>query len=477
MIDLTRLARAPEHPALPVERLRRECAPDSFRFETTEELEATRDIIGQDRALRAIQLGLEMDSPGYNIFLAGFVGTGRNTTIRQVLQRLDHNRRAPDDLCYVYNFAKPEEPAAHAPSSFLLAAFVMVFSAATFAEFVGRIPKCAGEAIYVEAGFGWTWLKLATGGLVVFSAAVAAAAISVGCAGYVAELVGLPLKLLTVLVVLAMGVIAAWGVQESVTFAGILTVIEILGLVVIVVAGIWAEPAMFTRIGTALPDLGDGAAFQGVIAAGLIAFFAFIGFDDVVNLAEETPEPRRTMPLAIVISLALVTVIYFLVAFVAVQTVPVGELAASVAPIGLLFERLTGLSPVAITLIAIFATANGIVIQLIMASRVLYGLFSGRPGLLGQLGQVDPRTRTPLKATIVVTAVVVAFAVLVPLDRLAETTSQIILVVFALVNVALVLVKAREATPPDGIFRVPMAVPVVGAVTCLALLFAPLLVG
>ncbi|HMB68509.1 MAG TPA: ATP-binding protein, partial [bacterium] len=112
MIDLTRLARAPEHPALPVERLRRECAPDSFRFETTEELEASQDIIGQERALRAIKLGLEMDSPGYNIFLAGFVGTGRNTTIRQVLQRLDRNRRAPDDLCYVYNFAKPEEPAA-----------------------------------------------------------------------------------------------------------------------------------------------------------------------------------------------------------------------------------------------------------------------------------------------------------------------------------------------------------------------------
>jgi ATP-dependent Lon protease len=112
MTNPSRLTRAPEHPALSPDSLRRTCPAESFEFESTAELEASRDIIGQERALRAIALGLEMDSPGYNIFLAGFVGTGRNTTIRQVLKRLDRSRSAPDDLCYVFNFAKPEEPVA-----------------------------------------------------------------------------------------------------------------------------------------------------------------------------------------------------------------------------------------------------------------------------------------------------------------------------------------------------------------------------
>jgi ATP-dependent Lon protease len=107
-----KLAKAAPSPAIPAEKLRWRCDAESFDFETTDELEPSREIIGQDRALRAISLGLDMDSPGYNIFLSGFVGTGRNTTIRQVLQTLDRGKSTPDDLCYVYGFAKPEEPVA-----------------------------------------------------------------------------------------------------------------------------------------------------------------------------------------------------------------------------------------------------------------------------------------------------------------------------------------------------------------------------
>lgn len=365
----------------------------------------------------------------------------------------------------------------HAPSAFLFSAFVVVFSAASFAEFVCRIPRCAGEAVYVEAGFQAPWMKVMTGLLVVASAIVAAATISLGCAGYLGELVPLPILVIVVGVVASMGLVAAWGIRESVTFAAVLTVIEIAGLLVVIGAGALADPAMFTRLADAFPAPDDLPALDGVLGASLIAFFAFIGFNDMVNLAEETAEPKRIMPLAITVTLVLVTVIYFLVVFVAVQTVPADELAASRAPVGLLFERLTGLSPLAITLIAIFATANGIVIQIIMASRVVYGLFDGMPGMLGTLGRVSPRTQTPLNATVAVTAVVAVFAVAVPLDFLTEWTSRVLLVVFALVCTALVLVKRRETAPPEGIFRVPMAVPVIGATTCLFLLVAPLVAG
>ncbi|MFK5979202.1 MAG: amino acid permease [Rhizobiaceae bacterium] len=377
---------------------------------------------------------------------------------------------------YVLIGTAAEKAGDFAPSSFLLAAFVMAFSAASFAEFSGRIPQSAGEAVYVGAAFNQNWLTLATGLFIIFSATIAGAAISIGCAGYVATIVPLPQSVIVAVIVILMGLLAARGIEESVMFAGILTVIEILGLVVIIVSGYLNEPDMFSRLPSAIPSLGDSAALTGVFAASLIAFFAFIGFDDVVNLVEETHNPKHTMPWAIVISLVAVTVIYFLVVFVAVQTVPSEELAKSSAPIGLLFERLTGISPLGITLIAIVATLNGVVIEIVMASRVIYGL--GKKGHLpGRLSRVNPNTQTPLNATILITVIMLAAAILVPLDFLVTTTSQIILAVFALVNLALVVVKLRGDPVPEGIFTVPIIMPIIGVITCIFMLLGPLFIG
>jgi len=364
----------------------------------------------------------------------------------------------------------------YAPASFLLAALVMAFSAASFAEFSGRIPQSAGEAVYVDAGFGQNWLTLATGLFIVFSATIAGAAISIGCAGYIGSIIGAPQAVIVATIVILMGLLAARGIMESVTFAGILTVIEILGLMVIIFSGYLHDPSMFSNLSTAIPAYDDTAALTGIFAASLIAFFAFIGFDDVVNLVEETNNPKRTMPWAIAISLVAVTVIYFLVVFVAVQSVSIEELAGSKAPVGLLFERLTGMPPIGITLVAIVATLNGVVIEIIMASRVVYGL-SKKGRLPGRLSRVDPNTRTPLNATLVITAIMLGAALFIPLDFLVTTTSQIILAVFALVNLALVRVKLRGDPAPEDIFTVPVIIPGIGVVSCLFLLLGPLFIG
>ncbi len=364
----------------------------------------------------------------------------------------------------------------YAPTSFLFAAFVMAFSAASFAEFSGRIPQSAGEAVYVDAGFGLNWLTLATGLFIVFSATIAGAAITIGCAGYIGSIIALPQALIVAAIVVLMGLLAARGVMESVMFAGILTVIEILGLVVIIFSGYLHDPAMFGNFSSAIPSYDDTAALTGIFGASLVAFFAFIGFDDVVNLVEETHNPKRTMPWAIVISLIAVTVIYFLVVFVAVQSVSIEELAGSTAPIGLLFERLTGMPPIGITLVAIVATLNGVVIEIIMASRVVYGL--GKKGHLpGRLSRINPNTQTPLNATLLITGIMLVSALFIPLDFLVTTTSQIILAVFALVNLALVTVKLRGDPAPSDIFMVPIVMPIIGVVSCLFLLFGPLFIG
>lgn len=358
----------------------------------------------------------------------------------------------------------------YAPAAFLLSALVMGFTAGSFAELSSRVPKAAGEAVYVEEAFHLPWLTILVGLVVLVDAMIAAAAISVGAAGYVAELVALPRAALIAGIVLLMASVAAWGIRESIVIAGAMTLIEVAGLLVIIGAGLASDPHMLATLPeTLLPPLADSAAISGVLAASLLTFFAFIGFDDIANLVEEARNPRRDLPRALIVTLILVTLIYVLVSFVAVRGVAASEMAATDAPISLLFERLTGLPPLAITLIAVVATMNGVVIILIMAARVAYGMANtGR--LPKWIGRVSPVTRTPLRATALVTAVVLGLALFTPLGLLAETTSAFLLSVFTVVNLALLWMKLRHVPAPDGIFRVPVLVPALGALSCLGLL-------
>lgn len=360
----------------------------------------------------------------------------------------------------------------YAPASFVLSALVMGFTAGTFVELSGRVPQAAAEAVYVEAGFRRPWLTLAVGLAVLVQAIVAAAAISLGAAGYLAELVPLPVPALAACVIGLMALVAAWGIRESVTVAGIMTVVEVAGLLAIVAAGFWADPGMLADLPDAIPPLSNAGAVSGVLAASLVAFFAFIGFDDIVNLVEEAKDPLQALPRAIWITLGLVTLLYVLVSFVAVRAVPLADLVATKAPVSLLFERLTGAPPLVITLIAILATVNGVVIILIMAARVAYGL--AREGRIpAWFGRVSPRTRTPVNATMAAAALVLVLALFVPLGTLAETTSAVMLAVFVVVNLALVRMKLSRRPAPEGVATVPLIVPVLGAVSCLALLVAP----
>jgi amino acid transporter len=270
-------------------------------------------------------------------------------------------------------------------------------------------------------------------------------------------------------VVLAMGAIAAWGVKESVSFAGAMTLIEIGGLLLLVLAGVATGPELVTRLPEAVPPLGDGSVLAGIMGTALLAVFAFIGFEGLANIAEEVRDPQHTLPRAIFLTLAISTVLYVLVAWVALIAVPHDELARSPAPLALVFERLTGASPRTMTLIAIVATLNGIIVQIIMASRVLYGL-AHQGNLPPAFGTVHSVTRTPLFATTFATGLVLLFALLLPLHHLADLTARITLVVFALVNLSLIRLKARTPAAPAGAYVAPAWAPWAGVASCLGLL-------
>jgi amino acid transporter len=248
-----------------------------------------------------------------------------------------------------------------------------------------------------------------------------------------------------------------------------MTLVEVGGLALLIGAGILGGPDLVTRLPEAVPSLSDASALGGIVGAALLAVFAFIGFESLANVAEEVRDPQRTLPRAIFLTLVLSTLLYVLVVWVAVLSVPTAELAASMAPLALVFERLTGASPATMVAIAIVATLNGIIVQMIMASRVLYGL--ARQGdLPAALGEVHERTRTPLKATALTTAAVLALALLLPLHQLADLTARMTLVVFAMVNLSLVRVKRREQAAPRGIYLAPAWVPWAGLATCVGLL-------
>jgi amino acid transporter len=250
-----------------------------------------------------------------------------------------------------------------------------------------------------------------------------------------------------------------------------MTIIEIGGLLIVVVVGLMARPDALPDIAhTVLPDPEPGV-WLGVLSAGLIAFFAFIGFEGIVNVAEEVKEPTVTLRRAIYLTLIIATILYLAVAAVSVVIVPPAELGRSEAPLALVFERATGASPRWLSIIAIIATLNGIIVQMIMASRVIYGL-ADQGRLPAAFAYISPATSTPLIATGLVVALVYALAMALPLTALAEWTSVFTLVVFALVNAALVRIKLRgDPAPPDIVVQ-PIAVPILGTIICLAFLLA-----
>jgi amino acid transporter len=356
-----------------------------------------------------------------------------------------------------------------APVSFVVAALVMSFTALSFGELAARFPVSAGEAAYVREGLRSTTLSFVTGSLVIISGTVSSAAIAIGCTGYLSEFTALPGWLLIVAVVLVVGCIAAWGILESVMLAALFTLIEAGGLIAIIVAGFVAAPDMLSRFGELVPQTLDLAVWSTVLSAGLLAFFAFIGFEDLVNVAEESRDPVRDLPRAIIITLLVTTVIYFLVVSVSVLSVPPAELGASSAPLVEVFRRVAPVSPAVITVIAIFATLNTMIVQVIMVARVIYGM--AKLGNLPRvLATVDRRTRTPLIATALVVSAVLILALGFPLEGLAEMTSRVALTIFTLCNVSLFALKiARRHEPVPG-FVVPIWVPATGAVTCVAFL-------
>jgi basic amino acid/polyamine antiporter, APA family len=210
-------------------------------------------------------------------------------------------------------------------------------------------------------------------------------------------------------------------------------------------------------------------ALSGIAFGSLLAFFAFIGFEDLANIVEEARVPHRDIPRAMVLTLLISTILYVLVAAIAVSAVSAERLSSSSAPLSLVFREVAGVSPATISIIAVVATLNTILAQMTMASRVIYGL-ARDGGLPSIFARVHPRTRTPLLATAFVVVAIVPLALLVPLTALAETTALATLAVFAVVNLALLRLRYRGVESRVPHVTVPIWVPAIALATCAAMI-------
>ena len=363
----------------------------------------------------------------------------------------------------------------YAPWSFLLAAAIMALTVASYIELSSRFPVSAGEAAYVKAAFESRPLAIWVGVLTIGIATVSSAAVALGSAGYIQQFLDWPKELIVIALVLLLGAVAAWGILESVVLASLFTLIEVGGLVAIIAFAVYSNIPIAASL-TNIPPL-EATALSGIAFGSLLAFFAFIGFEDLANVVEEAKEPHRNIPRAMVLTLLISTALYVLVAAVAVSTVSIERLALSPAPLSLVFHAVAAINPRMISVIAIVATMNTILAQMTMAARVIYGLArdGDLPPVLAVLAKVHPVTGTPVMATALIVSCVIPLALSVRFAWLAEGTSLATLVVFALVNASLLKLRYRRALSPYPHVNVPIWVPALGVVACIAMIASSLL--
>jgi len=353
------------------------------------------------------------------------------------------------------------------PLSFLLACIVVLFTALSYAELSARYPLSAGVAVYINAGFNSPVLSTVVGLTIALSASLSAATILHGFHGYMSTFIQSPEIVTILILVVLLSAIAIWGISQSVMITAILTLLETLGLCMVIYVGVDHVSLDSETLRTFIPPM-DISLLNSIVLGAFLAFYAFLGFEDMVNIAEEVKNPTQTMPKAIITTLIIATLFYMIIAVVTISVVPVDELVHSVAPLAKVYETATNSKATILSSIAMFAVINGALIQIIMVSRILYGM--SRQGWLPNfLSSVHPKTNTPVNATIFTGLLVFILATAFPILTLAQSSSFLIFIVFILVNISLLIIK-RKDPHPVGIRTYPRIIPVMAIMLNLILL-------
>ncbi|MGH3980957.1 MAG: APC family permease, partial [Pseudonocardiaceae bacterium] len=349
-----------------------------------------------------------------------------------------------------------------------LGAFVVAFlTAFSYLELVGKYPRAAGAALYTNRAFKIPFLTFLIA-FTVMSSGITSASSAARAFGdtYLEEFVTLPTWAVAIVFILLLALINFRGVSESVKANVVLTCIELSGLLIIIAIGVYAvvsgqgEPGRLTEI-----DTTESGMLLAITSATSLAFFAMVGFEDSVNMAEETREPSRIFPRAMLLGMGFAGLIYVLVAVTSSLLVPADRLAA--AESGALLEVVRigapGFPLGLFAVIGLFAVVNSALINMLMASRLVYGMSNERI-IPGTFGSVHPARRTPWVSIVFTSAIAVILVSTADLELLGGTTSLLLLAVFTVVNVACLVL--RRETVSHRHFRAPTWTPWAGALLC-----------
>lgn len=353
--------------------------------------------------------------------------------------------------------------------AFLVSMAAAMFTGLSYACLASRYPKAAGAAYVTQRAFNWRFLSYVVGLAVVCSGLTSMAAGSHAFAKALSPLVGTPpLWVIFLGFIIVLAIINFRGIKECVWVNMVCTAVEAGGLLFVIVVSIpYLGSVNYLEVPPAAAATG-GLTLPLVMTGAVLTFYAFVGFEDLLNLSEEVKNPQRTMPWGIILAVGITTILYILVSVAAVSVVAYADLAQAGAPLAAITKvAAPWLPPLTFTGITLFAVANTALMNFIMGSRLVYGM--ARQGLLPSwLGKVHASRQTPHRSILILAAIVAVLAFVGDISALASATSLLLLLVFGLMNAALIVLKIRRKED-RGHFEVPLVVPIIGFFICMAL--------
>lgn len=358
-------------------------------------------------------------------------------------------------------------------STVWLAFFVSMIAAGltglSYASLGSRYPRAGGVAYTTYRAFQSGFLSYVVGFAVLASGLTSMATAARVFAGYSSGL-GIPIPLTAVALIFSifMALVIFWGIRESLFANGIFTLIEVGGLLLVLFVGASFVGSVNYLDATTVANPTGEIGFSLALSGAILTFYSFVGFEDMLNVAEEVKEPRRTMPKGLILAVLISSLIYMGISIVAVSVIPAADLASSNQPLVDVVARAAPWFPTRIfSVIAMFAVANTALLNFIMASRLLFGM--ARNGLAPKgLDRIHSKRKTPHMSILVVWILFVILIFSGDISSLAKATSVLLLSCFTVVNVALIVLQRKEKI--DGAFEIPSVIPALGAVVCAALL-------
>jgi APA family basic amino acid/polyamine antiporter len=331
--------------------------------------------------------------------------------------------------------------------SFLFASLVGLFTGLSYAELVSLFPKSAAEYIYVKKSFKNKPVAFSVGWIAIAADVISASVVAIGFAGYLFDLTGIPIIFGALGLIFILSLVNFWGIGESTKLTAIFAVIELIGLLLVI---FFAIPHLGSVDYMEMPN-----GISGVLGASALIFFAFIGFEDIANITEETKDPKNISPKALIFSIFVTTLIYMLVALSAVSLAPWDSLADSNSPLAYAVSGKIGYDAyLLMSIIALFATSNTVLVLLVVGSRVIYGM-SNDGSLPKFLSKIHPKRRTPWISVFVVMLIAMSFVFLESIEIVASITDFATFVVFFFVNTSTIILRFTKPNLKRT-FRTPL---------------------